>query len=67
MDRLRPLLRACITGEGEGGGLRLDAINRRGRPIRCDVVCGPLREASGEIRGVIVLMEDHDGRAPLPA
>ena len=34
------------------------ARNRRGRDIRCRVTCSQLRAPDGEVRGVIVLMND---------
>ena len=56
-------IRACLSGESEGETLSLDAINRRGKSISCDVTCMPMRRASGDdVRGVIVLMEDSGGR-----
>jgi hypothetical protein len=52
--------------------VEVDAVNRRGSPIRCAVNCTPLRQ-EGEIRGVILLMRRGDppelplgGPAPAP-
>ena len=64
VDRLRAPIRACLAGEAEFLDLSLDATNRRGRPVQVRVSCTPLRlNSSGEPRGVILLMEETDGRA----
>jgi two-component system CheB/CheR fusion protein len=62
-ERLAADLRAVIT-DGERRTSTLDAVNRRGRPIRCSVSVLPLFAPDGtseatEVRGAIVLMEDH--------
>jgi len=52
-------IRACLSGEAESETLSIEAINRRGKPITCEVTCTPMRRANGEeVRGVIVLMEE---------
>jgi two-component system CheB/CheR fusion protein len=59
-------IRACLVAESEREFVVLDAINRRGKPIVCEVTCTPMRRASGtEVRGVIVLMEEPSLRAVL--
>jgi two-component system CheB/CheR fusion protein len=58
VERLRPALRACLTGESEVQQVVLDAVNRRGRPIRCQVICTPLHGAADDVRGAIVLMDE---------
>ena len=70
-ERLAPALRAVMGGASEKETARLQAVNRRGRTIVCDTTVMPLlsRGADGpELRGAIVLMEDHgadgDGRVP---
>jgi two-component system CheB/CheR fusion protein len=64
VERLRPVLRNCLNGEGDGRVLTLEAVNRRGKPIRCDVVCTPLRGPEDEVRGAILLMaESPDGQS----
>jgi hypothetical protein len=36
----------------------LDAVNRRGKPLRCRVTCLPLSSlGDGEVTGIIVMME----------
>ncbi len=62
LERLRPLLRSCLGGEA--GNQVLDAVNRRGKTIRCQVTCTPLRADETGVRGAILLMEDSpDGSA----
>jgi two-component system CheB/CheR fusion protein len=58
VGELRPLVRACLSGESESGETTLDAINRRGKRIRCRVGCTPLIRALGKRDGVILLMDE---------
>jgi two-component system, chemotaxis family, CheB/CheR fusion protein len=51
------LLRSCFNGGIDSEVLILDAVNRRGKPIRCDVTCTPLRGSEEEVRGAILIME----------
>jgi len=56
-------IRACLSGEAESETLSLEAINRRGKSITCEVTCTPMRRANGDdARGVIVLMEEGSAR-----
>jgi two-component system CheB/CheR fusion protein len=65
VQSLAKTIRACLAGELDSETVSLDAINRRGKPIVCDVTCTPMRRANGtEIRGVILVMEES---APRPA
>jgi two-component system CheB/CheR fusion protein len=57
---LRQPIRACLAGEA-GVGMAVDAVNRRGRPIRCQVTCTPLVGSGDEARGVILHMEEVTG------
>jgi two-component system CheB/CheR fusion protein len=64
-ERLAPALRAVIGGTSEEERTRLEAVNRRGRAVICETTVLPLHSASSngsEIRGAIVLMEDHPDR-----
>jgi two-component system, chemotaxis family, CheB/CheR fusion protein len=56
VDALRAPLKACISGTSDREELVLDAVNRRGKPFRCGVVCLPLNGPDA-ISGVIVMME----------
>ena len=58
---LQPLIRNCLSGESPGESTTIDATNRRGRSVRCDVTCTPLVGADREVRGVILVMETVDG------
>jgi two-component system CheB/CheR fusion protein len=58
VERLRPLLKTALAGDGDGRVLTLEAVNRRGKPIQCEVTCTPLRGADGDVHGAIVLMEE---------
>jgi two-component system, chemotaxis family, CheB/CheR fusion protein len=58
---LEPLvqpLQLIIAGNIEYHEILLNARNRRGKAIQCEVICTPLQNA-GEIQGVILLMEEH--------
>jgi two-component system, chemotaxis family, CheB/CheR fusion protein len=64
LEQIRPLLRTCMSGESESQVLTLDAVNRRGKTIRCRVTCTPLVSAGDGARGAILLMEDSsDGNS----
>lgn len=56
VEQLRSPIKACLGGESNQD-TTLDAVNRRGKSIRCKVLCTPLRGPGKEIRGVIMLME----------
>jgi two-component system, chemotaxis family, CheB/CheR fusion protein len=56
VEQLSKPIRACAE-TGEGQEVTLDATNRRGKPIRCTIVCAPLRGPIGEIDGVILVMD----------
>ena len=58
VERLRPALKACLSGDSAIEQVVLDAVNRRGKPIRCTVTCTPLMGGQSEVRGVILLMEE---------
>jgi two-component system, chemotaxis family, CheB/CheR fusion protein len=63
VDRLKPVLKSCFGGEADGGTILLDAVNRRGKPICCEVTCTPLLGSEEEVLGAIVLMEEAgDGK-----
>jgi two-component system CheB/CheR fusion protein len=58
IEQLRQPVRACLSGVSEFVELELDAINRRGKPIRCRVTCTRLQAPGGALRGAILVMED---------
>ena len=61
VDQLKQTIRTCLTGGADSSSeSTLDAINRRGRQIQCRVSCTPLVGGTGQIQGVILLMEDRN-------
>jgi len=63
VQMLTKAIRACLLGESERETLTIEAINRRGKPITCEVTCTPMWRASGdEVRGVILVMEESGAR-----
>jgi two-component system, chemotaxis family, CheB/CheR fusion protein len=64
VDRLKPALKNCLNGEPDGRSITLDAVNRRGRSIRCEVSCSPLLGPDADVRGAILVMDEAtDGKA----
>jgi two-component system CheB/CheR fusion protein len=64
LDQIRPLLRNCLSGEAESQTMTLEAVNRRGKHIHCQVTCTPLSSGGDGVRGAILMMEDSsDDRA----
>jgi two-component system CheB/CheR fusion protein len=64
VERLKAPIRACIEERSAAQELVLDAVNRRGRGIRCRITCAPLTTAENEVLGAVVLMEEwRDGAA----
>jgi two-component system CheB/CheR fusion protein len=59
VDQLRQPIRNVLSQENGQAKLRLEAVNRRGKRIRCSIRVTPLRGSASEIRGVIVLMEEQ--------
>jgi two-component system CheB/CheR fusion protein len=64
IERLKPLMQACLTGAKSHASVTLDAINRRGRAITCRVTATPLMTRRQSIHGVILVMEDADALVP---
>ncbi|MBP5976483.1 PAS domain-containing protein [Brasilonema sp. CT11] len=59
LEPLRQPIRAIISGDSEHYEVLLDAINRRGRAIQCQVICNPLLGSASDIQGLIILMEER--------
>jgi two-component system, chemotaxis family, CheB/CheR fusion protein len=57
LERIRPLLRSCLAGDADKA-VTVDAVNRRGKSIRCQVTCTPLMNGDDGVRGAILVMED---------
>jgi two-component system, chemotaxis family, CheB/CheR fusion protein len=64
VEELKPALKACLEGDSDGEQVEADAVNRRGKPIRCKVSCMPLIVAPGEVQGAILGMECEERPGP---
>ena len=51
------VIRSCQSGVSDYQEITLNAVNRRGKPISCRIVCTPLIFTNQQ-QGVILLMED---------
>jgi two-component system, chemotaxis family, CheB/CheR fusion protein len=60
VEQLKAPVRAVLEGRTDAQELVLDAINRRGRPVRCRVMTSPLLSLGREIRGSVIVIEDED-------
>jgi two-component system CheB/CheR fusion protein len=58
VGQLRDTIRLCQTGSEDCLEVVLDAVNRRGKSIRCRVTCTPLIQMPRAPLWVIVLMEE---------
>ena len=57
VERLKQPIRECLVGNAEHIELSLDAVNRRGRAVNCDVHVAPLITRAREIVGAIIVMD----------
>ena len=63
VDQLKGPIRACLSNDTAFTEVVLDATNRLGKPMRVKVTCTQLASPSGgEPQGVILLMEEADGK-----
>lgn len=60
VEQLRGTIKNCLAGESNVP-VELDAVNRRGKQIRCRVSCTPLMGANHDVRGAILFMEEMNG------
>ncbi|KAB8335042.1 PAS domain-containing protein [Scytonema tolypothrichoides VB-61278] len=60
LEPLRQPMRTILIGDSEHYEVLLDARNRRGKAIQCQVICNPLLGSGSDIQGVIVLMEERE-------
>jgi two-component system CheB/CheR fusion protein len=62
VEPLRPLVRAQLAGDGEltGNRARVEAVNRRGRPVEVDVTVSALRRDGDGVSGAILVMNVVD-------
>ncbi|MFE1748642.1 CheR family methyltransferase [Coleofasciculus sp. H7-2] len=61
MEQLKQPIRNCLAGDCNFQDIILNATNRRGKAIECKFTCKPLLAKDGEIRGVLLFMEEQDG------
>jgi two-component system CheB/CheR fusion protein len=64
VERLKAPVRACMEGATQAEELVLDAVNRRGRAIRCKVICSPFLDGGRAVRGAVLVMEELRAGAP---
>lgn len=57
METLRQPLRRCLSGEADAQEITVDAVNRRGKPMTCKVLCTPLLQNDRAQSGAIIVME----------
>jgi len=61
VEQLKQPIRSSLASEDDYTVLTLEAINRRGKTIRCQVTCTPLLDHSdSKVNGVILVMEELD-------
>jgi two-component system CheB/CheR fusion protein len=60
VDQLKPAARAVLEGREVFQEITVDAVNRRGRPVRCTVAVSPLLTPAREIRGAVLLVDEVD-------
>ena len=58
MGELRAPIRACLQDGADYKELVLDAVNRRGKSMRCRVTCTPLLSPGKRREGVIMMMDE---------
>jgi two-component system CheB/CheR fusion protein len=63
VGELVPTLRSSLNGDGEKRAVRVEAINRRGKPIEVLVTSSPLLGSQKEIRGVILITHEAVGQS----
>jgi two-component system CheB/CheR fusion protein len=59
VQQLMSPIHACLSGESDSFRVLLDAVNRRGKQIQCNVTCTPLlTPGTNVVIGVILVMEE---------
>ena len=62
VEALGPPIRACLQGEAPERPIELDAVSRRGHPVRCQVRVAPLKGAERSVEGAIILISAESRR-----
>ncbi len=60
VEKVKVAIRACLIGESDHEEVALDAVNRRGKSMKCRVTCTPIVGASKERHGTILMMEEQE-------
>jgi two-component system CheB/CheR fusion protein len=60
-DEFSKQLEACLQGHEDFADRAVDAINRRGKPVKVRLSCNRLVSRTNSNRGLLVLMEVSDG------
>jgi len=60
IEQLRQPLRVILNSESMSQEVTLNARNRRGKPIQCQIILTPLNNSTSDIQGVILLMEEWE-------
>jgi len=58
VEKIKTAIRACLLAESEYEEVTVDAVNRKGRTIKCRVACTPIIGANKELHGTILMMEE---------
>jgi two-component system CheB/CheR fusion protein len=58
VGKLRNPIQTCMADGTEQQELILDAVTRRGRPIKCRVAVSPLKDLRGQLQGAIIVTEE---------
>jgi two-component system, chemotaxis family, CheB/CheR fusion protein len=56
--RIQPDLERVVFGEAQGAELDVQAVDRRGRPLRCRVRIVPLQDGAVVSQGAVITLED---------
>ena len=64
LDKVRPALRASMSGDDGTQTVLVEATNRRGKRINVRVSCSPLVGDHQDIHGVILVVEERPDREP---
>jgi two-component system CheB/CheR fusion protein len=64
VEQLKAPLRAILEARADYQESEMDAVNRRGRPVRCHIAMSPLLSSTGDIRGTVILLEDRPASSP---
>jgi two-component system CheB/CheR fusion protein len=61
VKELQDVIRNCLNDAAKSGPVELDAINRRGKAIRCRITCSPLAGSQERGKGAILYMGEVEG------